>query len=228
MDAGFAMMAGGKRRGLTPDFYRNKLIARLRHSGIHEERVLEAMARVPRHEFVDPAWDLSKSYEDTALPIGRAQTISQPQVVALMSQALMEGREPRHVLEIGTGCGYQTAVLAELVDRVYSVERIRSLHQSTQRRLQALNYMRVYLNHGDGHEGWQQQAPFDGIIVTAAATQVPAALVLQLAPGGRLVIPIGGPDGQQLCRITLKADGGVSREVLAGVSFVPMLPEKTD
>ena len=222
------MGAGVKRRGLTPDFYRNKLIDRLREKGIVEERVLEAMGRVPRHAFVDAAWDLSKSYEDTALPIGRAQTISQPFVVALMSQALMEGREPRHVLEVGTGCGYQTAILAELVDRVYSLERIRSLHLSAQQRLQGLNYMRVYLQHGDGYEGWEQQAPFDGIIVTAAAAQVPAALLMQLAPGGRLIIPVGDGDGQQLCRITVKADGGVSREVLAGVSFVPMLPEKTD
>ena len=222
------MGAGVKRRGLTPDFYRNKLIDRLREKGIVEERVLEAMGRVPRHAFVDAAWDLSKSYEDTALPIGRAQTISQPFVVALMSQALMEGREPRHVLEVGTGCGYQTAILAELVGRVYSLERIRSLHLSAQQRLQGLNYMRVYLQHGDGYEGWEQQAPFDGIIVTAAAAQVPAALLMQLAPGGRLIIPVGDGDGQQLCRITVKADGGVSREVLAGVSFVPMLPEKTD
>ena len=221
-------LGGGKRRGLTPDFYRNKLISRLRDKGVHEERVLDAMSRIPRHQFVDAAWDLSKSYEDTALPIGRAQTISQPYVVALMSQALVEGRELRHVLEVGTGCGYQTAILAELVDRVYSVERIRSLHVSAQKRLRDLNYMRVYLKHGDGYEGWEQQAPFDGIIVTAAAAQVPAALLMQLAPGGRLIIPVGGDDGQQLCRITLKQDGGVSREVLAGVSFVPMLPEKSD
>ncbi len=222
------MTPTSKRRGLTPDFYRKKLIDRMREKGIHEERVLDAMARIPRHEFVDAAWDLSKSYEDTALPIGRAQTISQPYVVALMTQALMEGREPRHVLEVGTGCGYQTAVLAEVVDRVYSVERIRSLHVSAQQRLRNLNYMRVYLNHGDGYAGWEQQAPFDGIIVTAAAAQVPAALLLQLAPGGRLIIPVGDADGQQLCRITVKPDGGVSREVLAGVSFVPMLPEKAE
>ncbi|MGJ8668810.1 MAG: protein-L-isoaspartate(D-aspartate) O-methyltransferase [Oceanococcus sp.] len=222
------MASDGKRRGLTPDFYRNKLITRLREKGIHEERVLDAMSRIPRHDFVDAAWDLSKSYEDTALPIGRAQTISQPHVVALMSQALMEGRELRHVLEVGTGCGYQTAILAEMVDRVYSVERIRSLHVSAQQRLRSLNYMRVYLNHGDGYAGWEQQAPFDGIIVTAAAAQVPAALLLQLAPGGRLIIPVGDEDGQKLCRITLKPDGGVSREVLAGVSFVPMLPEKAE
>ena len=126
---------GGKRRGLTPEFYRAKLIERLAAKGIHDERVLEAMGRVPRHEFVDAAWDLRKSYEDTALPIGRGQTISQPFVVALMTQALLEGREARHVLEVGTGCGYQTAVLAELVDRVYSVERIRALNQSAERRL---------------------------------------------------------------------------------------------
>ena len=219
---------GGKRRGLTPEFYRAKLMERLAAKGIHDERVLEAMGRVPRHAFVDAAWDLRKSYEDTALPIGRGQTISQPFVVALMTQALLEGREARHVLEVGTGCGYQTAVLAELVDRVYSVERIRALNVSAQRRLRELNYMRVYLNHGDGYDGWTQQAPFDGIIVTAAAAHVPEALLTQLAPGGRLVIPVGGQDGQQLCRFTLKPDGGLSREILAGVSFVPMLAEKID
>lgn len=222
------MGLGGKRRGLTPEFYRAKLIDRLREKGISDERVLEAMGRVPRHEFVDAAWDLGKSYEDTALPIGRAQTISQPYVVALMTQALIEGLELRHVLEVGTGCGYQTAVLAELVERVYSVERIRSLYDGAEQRLRKLNYLRVYQLHGDGHQGWEQQAPFDGIIVTAAAAQVPAALMMQLAPGGRLIIPVGGPDGQQLCRISLKPDGGVSREVLSDVSFVPMLPEKSD
>ncbi len=217
-----------KRRGLTPEFYRAKLIKRLADKGIVDARVLEAMGRVPRHAFVDEAWDLSKAYEDTALPIGRAQTISQPYVVALMTAALTEGQRLRHVLEIGTGCGYQTAILAELVERVYSVERIKSLYVAARRRLRSLNYMRVYLNHADGYEGWEQQAPFDAIIVTAAAEQMPTQLLQQLAPGGRMVIPLGPQRAQTLCRFTRQPGGEILQEELAAVSFVPLLPETLD
>ena len=218
---------GGKRRGLTPEFFRAKLIDRLRDKGIRDERVLEAMARVPRHAFVDDAWDLRKAYEDTALPIGHAQTISQPYIVALMTEALLGGGDLGHVLEVGTGCGYQTAVLAELVDRVYSVERIRALYEAAGRRLRDLNYLRVYLNHSDGGLGWPQQAPFDGIIVTAAADEVPQDLLQQLSPGGRLVIPVGPHGAQNLYCITRDASGGFRQQVLAAVSFVPLLTDTT-
>ncbi len=216
---------GGKRRGLTPEFYRGKLIERLRDKGIADERVLEAMGRVPRHAFVDEAWDLSKAYEDTALPIGHGQTISQPYVVALMTAALLAGTELRHVLEVGTGCGYQTAILAELVDRVYSVERIRPLYQAAGERLRSLNYMRVYLNHADGGLGWPQQAPFDGIIVTAGAESLPQDLLQQLAPGGRMIIPVGPQGGQMLVAIRRDESGGFRQQQLAAVSFVPLLAD---
>lgn len=216
----------GKRRGLTPEFYRDKLVARLQDEGITAPSVLAAIGKVPRHAFVDEAWDLKKSYADTALPIGRGQTISQPYIVALMTQALLGERAPRHVLEVGTGCGYQTAVLAELVDRVYSVERIRSLHLAAGERLRQLNYLRIYLLHGDGMLGWPQQAPFDAVIVTAASEEVPHALLEQLAPGGRLVIPLGPQSGPQtLCRFIRQPGGGYTRDDLAAVSFVPLLPE---
>ncbi len=218
----------GRRRGLTPEFYRSKLTQRLRDAGIADERVLDAIGKVPRHAFVDEAWDLRKAYEDTALPIGRGQTISQPYVVALMTQAVLGGRERGHVLEVGTGCGYQTAVLAELVERVYSVERIKALYESASERLRQLNYMRVYLNHADGYLGWAQQAPFDGIVVTAAAETVPEALLEQLSPGGHLVIPLGPSGYQQLCRFTREASGGIRQETLTAVSFVPLLPETQD
>lgn len=218
------MIAGGKRRGLTPEFYRNRLVTQLEAEGISDERVLETLRRVPRHEFVDPAWDLSKAYANSALPIGRAQTISQPYIVALMTEALLAGGKTRHVLEIGTGCGYQTAVLAELVDRVYSVERIRSLFERAGERLHQQGYQRIYLNHADGMAGWPQQAPFDGIIVTAAGDEVPPALLEQLAPGGRLIIPLGPAGAQRLCRITRQGERFLSEE-LAAVSFVPLLPE---
>lgn len=217
-----------KRRGLTPEFFRAKLIRRLGDKGIRDQRVLEAMGRVPRHAFVEEAWDLSKSYEDTALPIGHAQTISQPYVVALMTEALLAGGELGHVLEVGTGCGYQTAVLAELVERVYSVERIKALYQRARQRLHGLNYMRVYLNHADGYQGWVQQAPFDGIMVTAAPDQMPTELLGQLSPGGRLVIPLGPQGNQTLYRFTRQPSGQITQESLAAVSFVPLLPDTQD
>lgn len=216
-----------KRRGLTPERYRARLVDTLREMGIRDERVLAAIGRVPRHAFVEQAWDMRKAYENTALPIGRGQTISQPYIVALMTEALMNGRTLGQVLEVGTGCGYQTAVLAELADRVYSVERIATLYQTARARLRQLNYMRVYLNHADGYQGWLAQAPFDGILVTAAAPQVPAALLQQLVPGGHLVMPLGPAGDQTLRRFTPQGAGAVREETLAAVSFVPMLPDVT-
>jgi protein-L-isoaspartate(D-aspartate) O-methyltransferase len=215
--------------GMTSARTRDRLVQRLREGGITSEVVLERIRTVPRHLFVDEAL-ASRAYEDSALPIGHGQTISQPYVVALMTQALVEpvagGQPLRKVLEVGTGCGYQTAVLSPLVRQIFSIERIGALLTLTRARLKALGVDNVRFRHGDGFEGWPGQAPFDGIIVAAAPADVPAALLEQLAPGGRLVIPVGPPGGQDLVRYT-RHDGGVQREVLERVSFVPFL-EGTD
>jgi protein-L-isoaspartate(D-aspartate) O-methyltransferase len=202
---------------------RDRLVQRLRDAGIRNETVLERIRSVPRHLFVDEAL-ASRAYEDSALPIGHGQTISQPYVVALMTAALLEpapeGRAPRTVLEVGTGCGYQTAVLAPLVRHVFSIERIGALLTATRDRLRSLGVDNVRFRHGDGFEGWPGQAPFDAIVVAAAPAEVPTALLEQLAPGGRLVIPVGPPGHQELVRIT-RTEAGFAREVLEHVSFVP-------
>jgi protein-L-isoaspartate(D-aspartate) O-methyltransferase len=208
---------------------RERLIQRLRDSGIEQPEILERIRVVPRHLFVDEAL-ASRAYEDSALPIGEGQTISQPFVVALMTQALLaeDGklRRPAKVLEIGTGCGYQTAVLAPLVGQLFSIERIASLLQDTKRRLAALKIGNVRFRHDDGFRGWPGQAPFDGIIVAAAAHDVPEKLLEQLAIGGRLVLPIGPERGSQdLLRVT-RTESGYRREVLCKVSFVPMVTGK--
>jgi len=171
--------------------------------------------------FVDEAL-ASRAYEDTALPIGHGQTISQPYIVARMTQSLLEARKPRKVLEVGTGCGYQTAVLAPLAATLYSVERIAALQVKARQILRDLRIANVYMKHGDGFEGWAAYAPFDGIIVAAAAYAVPPALLEQLADGGRLVIPVGNDREQQLLRITRRGDR-YEREVLGPVIFVPLL-----
>ncbi len=219
---------GHKRRGLTPEFYRSKLVERLRAEGIRSQAVLEAMGRVPRHLFVEEAWDLKKAYEDTALPIGHGQTISQPYVVARMTEELLAGEgSVRSVLEVGTGCGYQAAVLAELVERVYSVERIKALYDQTRERLRQLSCFRVHLMHGDGRLGWARQAPFDAVIVTAAGAEVPRDLLTQLRVGGRLIMPVGQPGHQDLVCLTKHADR-TERQNLAAVTFVPLLTDTVD
>jgi protein-L-isoaspartate(D-aspartate) O-methyltransferase len=209
--------------GMTSARTRDRLVQRLRDAGIRNETVLERIRSVPRHLFVDEAL-ASRAYEDSALPIGHGQTISQPYVVALMTAALLEpapeGRAPRKVLEVGTGCGYQTAVLAPLVRHVFSIERIGALLTATRDRLRSLGVDNVRFRHGDGFEGWPGQAPFDAIVVAAAPAEVPTALLEQLAPGGRLVIPVGPPGHQELVRIT-RTEAGFAREVLDHVSFVP-------
>ncbi len=209
--------------GMTSARTRDRLVQRLRDAGIRNETVLERIRSVPRHLFVDEAL-ASRAYEDSALPIGHGQTISQPYVVALMTAALLEpspeGRAPRKVLEVGTGCGYQTAVLAPLVRQVFSIERIGVLLTATRDRLRSLGVDNVRFRHGDGFEGWPGQAPFDAIVVAAAPAEVPTALLEQLAPGGRLVIPVGPPGNQELVRIT-RTEAGFAREVLEQVSFVP-------
>ena len=167
--------------GMTSARTRERLVARLREQGIGDSQVLDRIRSVPRHLFVDEAL-ASRAYEDTALPIGHGQTISQPYIVARMTEALIEGGAPRKVLEIGTGCGYQTAVLAPLVVTLYSVERIAALQQRARKVLRDLRIRNVHMRHGDGFEGWAAYAPFDGIIVAAAAHSVPPALLEQLAP----------------------------------------------
>src|SRR6187401_2441185 len=207
--------------GMTSARTRERLIARLREQGIENANVLDRIRAVPRHVFVDEAL-ASRAYEDTALPIGHAQTISQPYIVARMTEALLEGNPPRKVLEVGTGCGYQTAVLAPLVVTVYSVERIVALQQRARQALRDLKIRNVHLRHGDGFEGWAAYAPFDGILVAAASHSVPKALLDQLANGGRLIIPVGPDREQQLMRITRRGEL-FERERLGPVTFVPLL-----
>ena len=208
--------------GMTSVRTRDRLIERLRAEGIRDERVLGAMRAVPRHIFVDEAL-ASRAYEDTALPIGAGQTISQPYIVARMTEAIVEGRRPSKVLEIGSGCGYQTAVLAQLVEQVYSVERIDALIAPARERLHALGVNNVRMRKGDGFEGWSAHAPYDGILVAAAPGFVPPALVEQLAVDGRLVIPIGTQGAQRLLLLT-RTESGVEEQTLAQVSFVPLVP----
>ena len=200
---------------------RDRLVERLRAHGIRSEAVLNQIRNVPRHLFVDEAL-ASRAYEDTALPIGHGQTISQPYVVAKMTEALLEDFDGETVLEIGTGCGYQTAVLAALVRKVYTVERIPELLRKTKQRLRELDIYNVQFRPGDGWEGWPKYAPYDGIIVTAAAPVVPEKLLEQVAPGGRLVMPVGAPGYQELTLITRAADHFEQRS-LGGVSFVPLV-----
>jgi protein-L-isoaspartate(D-aspartate) O-methyltransferase len=207
--------------GMTSARTRDRLVQRLREQGIANMAVLDRIRNVPRHIFVDEAL-ASRAYEDTALPIGFGQTISQPYIVARMTEALLEGGPLTKVLEIGTGCGYQTAVLAPMVGRMYSVERIEGLQKRARALLKELGIRNVRFRHGDGAEGWKSQAPFDGILVAAAALNVPEALVNQLAVGGRLIIPAGAEGGQQLLRIT-RREQGIERKSLGPVSFVPLL-----
>ncbi len=200
---------------------RDRMIVRLRDMGISDERVLQAMSKVPRHLFVEEAL-ASRAYEDTALPIGHGQTISQPYVVALMTQALFAEQPPARVLEVGGGSGYQTAVLGMLAQRVYSVERIGALLQTARRRLVTLGYRNISCRMADGSDGWSEEAPYDGIIVTAAPTKVPETLVKQLAAGGRMVIPVGGTDMQELWLIK-NMGTGTARTRLENVNFVPLV-----
>ena len=179
--------------GMTSARTRERLARRLREKGISDERVLEQIRNTPRHLFVEEAM-AHQAYDDTALPIGHGQTISQPWVVARMTELLIERGIPRKVLEIGTGCGYQTAVLGGLCEQVYSVERIRPLLEQARARLRELGMARVQLRHADGGLGWAAEGPFDGILVTCARAEVPDELLQQLADGGRLVMPVGATD----------------------------------
>ena len=211
--------------GMTSQRTRERLVNRLRAQGIREEAVLEAIRRVPRHLFVDEAL-ASRAYEDTALPIGYGQTISQPYIVARMTEILLEPGRPQRVLEIGTGSGYQTAVLAGLAERIYTVERIEPLYKLARRRLRDLRLHHVHCKLDDGSLGWVEHGPYDRIIVTAGAIEVPAALIQQLAPGGCMVIP-AGEVAQQLLLVTHGADGAVETRRLELVNFVPLITGKT-
>lgn len=208
--------------GMTSQRTRDRLIDRLREKGIANEAVLEVMRRTPRHIFVDEAL-ATRAYEDTALPIGSGQTISQPYIVARMTEALLGSGCPQRVLEVGTGCGYQTAILAQLVDKVFSVERIAPLQQRARNLLYELRLTNVRYQHCDGNWGWKKHAPYDGIIVTAAPENVPPELLEQLADGGRLVIPTGGQGQvQRLHLITCQGDE-LNETLLEAVSFVPLV-----
>jgi protein-L-isoaspartate(D-aspartate) O-methyltransferase len=207
--------------GMTSARTRERLVQRLREQGIGDARVLDQIRNVPRHLFVDEAL-ATRAYEDTALPIGQGQTISQPYIVARMTEAVLQGSPARKVLEVGTGCGYQTAILAPLVKTVYSVERIAALFERARARLRELDLHNVHLRHGDGFLGWSAHAPFDAILLTAAPLALPQALLEQLAEGGRLIAPVG-PEGQQeLIRVTRRAEE-LHTETLGLVSFVPLL-----
>jgi protein-L-isoaspartate(D-aspartate) O-methyltransferase len=200
---------------------RERLVQRLQEQGIVDQRVLDRIRNVPRHLFVDEAL-ATRAYEDTALPIGFGQTISQPYVVARMTEALLAAGAAPKILEIGTGCGYQTAVLSPLVTEIYTIERIAGLLARARRSLRELRIRNVHFRHDDGSVGWAARAPFDGILLTAAPHAVPAALFEQLRIGGRLIAPVG-PDGrQELIRYT-KSEARVQRESLGAVSFVPLL-----
>jgi len=207
--------------GMTSARTRDRLVQRLREQGIANLSVLERIRNVPRHIFVDEALG-SRAYEDTALPIGYGQTISQPYIVARMTEALLQGGAAENVLEVGTGCGYQTAVLAPLVGRLYTIERIEPLLARARERLKELGIRNVRFRHGDGTLGWSAHAPYDGILVAAAPLTVPESLIGQLRVGGRLIVPIGPEGEQELVRFT-RGEPRVERESLGPVAFVPLL-----
>ncbi len=216
--------------GMTSQRTRNRLVERLREKGISHEAVLAAIGSVPRHIFIDEAL-AHRAYEDTALPIGQGQTISQPFVVALMTQVLLAapsaGKLTR-VLEVGTGSGYQTAILASLmgpgglIDRLYTIERLDGLIERARERLEAMGRHGIRYRYGDGYQGWPEAGPFDGILVTAAPPSVPAALIEQLAVGGRLVVPVGGESAQSLM-VYDRTEAGIVSETVEQVRFVPLV-----
>ena len=207
--------------GMTSQRTRERLIQRLEEAGVRDPIVLDLMRRLPRHLFVDEALS-SRAYEDSALPIGHGQTISQPYTVARMTEALLERGRPDTVLEVGTGSGFQTAVLASLVRRVYSVERVKVLLDEARGRLRELKLRNVRLRHSDGGSGWPEYAPFGGIMVTAAPEGIPRILVNQLTPGGCMILPIGHGSQQVLVRV-IRTEDGYTHEILEPVIFVPLL-----
>ena len=212
--------------GMTSQRTRARMVERLREQGISDTRVLDAMAAVPRHLFVEEAL-ASRAYEDTALPIGFGQTISQPFVVARMIEVLVRDKKPGKVLEVGTGCGYQAAVLAQLASEVYSVERIREMLERARSNLRELRLKNLRLAHGDGSAGLEKAAPFDSIILAAAAPVLPQALLQQLARGGRMILPLseGRADAQRLVLVE-RSRLGFTETAIGPVRFVPLQPGK--
>lgn len=208
--------------GMTSQRTRSRLIHRLREKGIVDKSVLSVMEKVPRHLFVDEAL-AHRAYEDTALPIGMKQTISQPYIVARMTELLVMSGSMQNVLEIGTGCGYQTAILAGVSKWVYSIERIEALKKKAAQQFKLLNLYNVALRHGDGYLGWSEEAPFDAIMVTAAADQLPEQLLQQLADGGRMVLPVTQANGEQQLQLIEKNQGEISVMSVESVRFVPLL-----
>ncbi|MEN1925618.1 protein-L-isoaspartate(D-aspartate) O-methyltransferase [Luteimonas qiangzhengi] len=212
--------------GMTSQRVRDRLIERLREGGISNERVLNAMGLVPRHLFVDEAL-ATRAYDDSALPIGHGQTISQPWVVAKMTEEVLDGGMPTTALEIGTGSGYQAAILASLGIKVYTVERIGELLRVARKRFRSLG-LTVRSRHDDGRIGWPEHAPFDAILVTAGASALVDALTEQLAPGGVLIAPVGSGSAQVLVKLRKRADGTLERTEIAQVVFVPLLAGVVD
>lgn len=208
--------------GMTSQRARDRLVVSLKAQGITSESVLCAIQNTPRHIFIDEAL-AHGAYENNALPIGYNQTISQPYIVAKMTELLLDKKPLHKVLEVGTGSGYQTAILAQLVEQVYSIERIKPLQERAKLRLEALQLSNVQLKHSDGGMGLKSQAPFDAILVTAAPDEVPAELIEQLAIGGTLIIPVGGSEGQQLKKITKKSALHCDTKIVEAVNFVPLL-----
>jgi protein-L-isoaspartate(D-aspartate) O-methyltransferase len=207
--------------GMTSARTRERLVQRLKENGIRDQRVLDRIRETPRHLFVDEALE-TRAYEDTALPIGHGQTISQPWVVARMTEALLAGGTLQNVLEVGTGCGYQTAVLAPLVGKLHTVERINALLIRARQRFRELGLRNVRAKHSDGSWGWPEYGPYDGILVTAAPEEIPSGLLEQLADGGRMIIPVGVSGRQELTRV--ERTGNVfERSVIDTVSFVPLI-----
>lgn len=211
-----------KGEGMTSQRARDRLAAKLKDEGIKDARVIEVIRNLPRHHFIDQALH-SRAYENTALPIGHGQTISQPWVVARMTEALLEFGMPKKVLEVGTGSGYQAVVLASLVPQIYTVERIEELLRQARRRFRQLGLSNVRSRHDDGKLGWPDEAPFDAIILTAAGDAIPAQLLDQLGPTGVLVAPVGSPSHQTLIRMRGDGQGDFIQEELGPVSFVPLL-----
>lgn len=206
---------------MTSQRTRNRLVDQLREMGITSEAVLDLIRTTPRHLFVDEAL-ASRAYENNALPIGFGQTISQPYIVAAMTALLVESGPLAKVLEVGAGCGYQTVVLARFAQQVYSIERIAALANRLRERLHELRVTNVRVRHGDGRQGWTAHAPFDAILVAAAASSIPRALIEQLGIGGRLIMPLGKPRDQMLTVLRKTADG-ISEEEIERVSFVPLV-----
>lgn len=207
---------------MTSQRTRDRLVERLRDKGIRNEQVLEAMRTTPRHLFVEEAM-AHRAYEDTALPIGHSQTISQPYIVARMTEVLLQAGVPDKVLEVGTGSGYQSAILSQLVPKVYTVERIGALLQRARDVHRKMGLLNVYSRHTDGAWGWDVNAPFDAIIVTAAPESVPRVLFEQLNDGGRMVIPTGSRNGAQQLKLFIRKGDEVEEKDLEMVRFVPLL-----